>query len=43
MGQEQIASYLNLWKSYQGQYNDAMGLAKGKPVVSKAVKAVAAW
>ena len=43
MWQEQIASYLNLWKSYQGQYNDAMGLAKGKPVVSKAVKAVAAW
>lgn len=43
MGQEQIASYLNLWKSYQGQYNDAMGLAKGKPVVSKSVKAVATW
>lgn len=43
MGQEQIASYLNLWKSYQGQYNDAMGLAKGKLVVSKSVKAVATW
>lgn len=43
MGQEQIAAYLNLANSYQETFNQAMGLVKGKPIVSRSARTVATW
>lgn len=43
MGQDQINSYFNLWRSYKGDYDTAMGLTRGEVTVSKSVKATATW
>lgn len=43
MGQDQINSYLVLWKSYRGDYDAAMGLNRGEVIVSRSAKATATW
>ena len=43
MGQEQIAAYLNLANGYLDSHHAAMGLVKGKPIVSRSTKTVATW
>lgn len=43
MGQDQINSYLALWKSYRGDYDAAMGLNRGEVIVSRSAKATATW
>jgi hypothetical protein len=43
MGQDQINSYLTLWKSYKADYDAAMGLTRGEMIVSRSAKANATW
>lgn len=43
MGQDQINSYLTLWKSYRGDYDAAMGLNRGEIIVSRSARTVATW
>lgn len=43
MGQDQINSFLALWKSYRADYDAAMGLVRGEAIASKSAKAHATW
>lgn len=43
MGQDQINSFLALWKSYRADYDAAMGLDRGETIVSRSTKAKATW